>query len=257
MIGHGRSNAIAIKHGIRAAAEFFTSGVNEKIEAELRALGARKEARRPAAAERRVSRRLRLPRPGLAEGGHGPRAGRGLPGEPRGLRRRRRGPGLPALAALLRGAGERPAAHRQHPARHPGRRAWPPSRALARGACAPTGWPGHSLGEYSALVAAGAPRLRGRGGGRAPPRRSTCRRRCRWGRGAMAAILALDLAAVEEACRGGGPGRRSWRPANINSPGQVVIAGHAAPWSGPWRPARPRAPSARCGCPCPRPSTAR
>jgi glycerol-3-phosphate acyltransferase PlsX len=49
VIGHGRSNALAIKHGIRAAAEFFTSGVNERIEAELRSLGARKE---PQAAER-------------------------------------------------------------------------------------------------------------------------------------------------------------------------------------------------------------
>jgi glycerol-3-phosphate acyltransferase PlsX len=49
VIGHGRSNALAIKHGIRAAAEFFTSGVNEHIEGELRALGARKE---PQPAER-------------------------------------------------------------------------------------------------------------------------------------------------------------------------------------------------------------
>ena len=44
VIGHGRSNAVAIKHGIRTAADFFTSGVNERIEAELRALGRRKEA---------------------------------------------------------------------------------------------------------------------------------------------------------------------------------------------------------------------
>ena len=43
VIGHGRSNTLAVKHGVRAAAEFFTSGVNERIEAELRALGARKE----------------------------------------------------------------------------------------------------------------------------------------------------------------------------------------------------------------------
>jgi glycerol-3-phosphate acyltransferase PlsX len=49
VIGHGRSNAVAVKHGIRAAAEFYTSGVNERIEAELRALVARKE---PHAAER-------------------------------------------------------------------------------------------------------------------------------------------------------------------------------------------------------------
>jgi glycerol-3-phosphate acyltransferase PlsX len=44
VIGHGRSNPQAIRNGIRAAAGFFTSGVNESIEAELRALGARKEA---------------------------------------------------------------------------------------------------------------------------------------------------------------------------------------------------------------------
>jgi glycerol-3-phosphate acyltransferase PlsX len=43
VIGHGRSNALAIKHGIRTAAEFYTSGVNQRIEDELRALGARKE----------------------------------------------------------------------------------------------------------------------------------------------------------------------------------------------------------------------
>jgi glycerol-3-phosphate acyltransferase PlsX len=43
VIGHGGSNAHAVKHGVRAAAEFFTSGVNERIESELRALGARKE----------------------------------------------------------------------------------------------------------------------------------------------------------------------------------------------------------------------
>jgi len=44
VIGHGRSNAVAIKHGIRTAAEFFSSGVNQRIEAELRGLGLRKEA---------------------------------------------------------------------------------------------------------------------------------------------------------------------------------------------------------------------
>ena len=44
VIGHGRSSARSVKHGIRAAAEFHTSGVNGAIEAELRALGSRKEA---------------------------------------------------------------------------------------------------------------------------------------------------------------------------------------------------------------------
>ena len=31
VIGHGKSNATAIKHGIRTAADFFTSGVNARI----------------------------------------------------------------------------------------------------------------------------------------------------------------------------------------------------------------------------------
>jgi phosphate acyltransferase len=51
VIGHGKSTAIAIKHGIRVAAEFFTSGVNQRIGAELRALGTRREAAAAAEAE--------------------------------------------------------------------------------------------------------------------------------------------------------------------------------------------------------------
>ena len=44
VVGHGKSRAYAIKNGIRAAAAFFASGVNAGIEAELRALGARRDA---------------------------------------------------------------------------------------------------------------------------------------------------------------------------------------------------------------------
>jgi glycerol-3-phosphate acyltransferase PlsX len=48
VIGHGRSNALAVKHGIRTAAEFFSSGVNAQIGGELRALGLNpKEAAAP------------------------------------------------------------------------------------------------------------------------------------------------------------------------------------------------------------------
>jgi phosphate acyltransferase len=43
VIGHGRSSAMAIKHGIRVAAEFFASGVNAQIETELRTLAPRQE----------------------------------------------------------------------------------------------------------------------------------------------------------------------------------------------------------------------
>jgi phosphate acyltransferase len=43
VIGHGRSNATAIMHGVRVAAEFFASGVNAQIETELRTLAPRRE----------------------------------------------------------------------------------------------------------------------------------------------------------------------------------------------------------------------
>ena len=85
---------------------------------------------------------------------------------------------------------------------------------------------GHSLGEYSALVAAGALSLadavqlvhkRGRYMQEAVP----------VGQGAMAVILGLDGGAVEEICREAAQGEVV-SPANLNSPGQVVIAGSAA-----------------------------
>jgi phosphate acyltransferase len=43
VIGHGRSNAMAVMHGIGAAAAFFKSGVNAGIELELRGLTGRKD----------------------------------------------------------------------------------------------------------------------------------------------------------------------------------------------------------------------
>ncbi len=42
VIGHGRSNPVAIKHGIRVAAQFWKSGINQHIASELRALWSRK-----------------------------------------------------------------------------------------------------------------------------------------------------------------------------------------------------------------------
>jgi [acyl-carrier-protein] S-malonyltransferase len=85
---------------------------------------------------------------------------------------------------------------------------------------------GHSLGEYSALVAADAVGL--------ADAVQIVRRRGQYmqeavpvGEGAMAAILMLDLAAIEAACREASQGQVV-APANMNSPGQVVIAGHKA-----------------------------
>lgn len=97
--------------------------------------------------------------------------------------------------------------------------------ALKARGLAPQGVAGHSLGEYSALVAAGAldfadairtVRLRGRYMQEAVP----------LGEGAMAAILMLDADKVEEACREASQGEVV-SPANLNCPGQIVIAGAA------------------------------
>lgn len=85
---------------------------------------------------------------------------------------------------------------------------------------------GHSLGEYTALVAAGSisledgvrlVHLRGRLMQEAVPE----------GEGAMAAILGLDPEAVSEVCEKAAPSGEC-QPANFNSPGQVVISGKTA-----------------------------
>src|SRR3954470_21457200 len=92
----------------------------------------------------------------------------------------------------------------------------------------PLFYAGHSLGEYSALVAAGAFSLRD--GVRAVRARGTFMQEAvPAGEGAMAAILGLEPARVKEACaeaREQEPGKVV-EPANFNSPEQTVIAGHA------------------------------
>ena len=85
---------------------------------------------------------------------------------------------------------------------------------------------GHSLGEYSALVAADAlrfedalalVRLRAQAMQEAVPE----------GTGGIAAIVGLDAAKVVEVCRDAAEGE-VLEPASLNSPVQVVIAGHRA-----------------------------
>ncbi len=96
----------------------------------------------------------------------------------------------------------------------------------ARAGLRPTVVAGHSLGEYSALVAAGALRfadavrlvhLRGKFMQEAVPA----------GAGAMAAILGLGADDVAAVCREVAAGEVV-SPANLNGGGQVVIAGHKA-----------------------------
>jgi len=85
---------------------------------------------------------------------------------------------------------------------------------------------GHSLGEYSALVASGAlsledavrvVRLRGEAMQEAVPA----------GAGAMAAVMGLSPEKLAEICEEAKQGEVV-SPANYNAPGQIVIAGHAA-----------------------------
>jgi [acyl-carrier-protein] S-malonyltransferase len=101
-------------------------------------------------------------------------------------------------------------------------RAW-----RARGGLPPAAMAGHSLGEYTALVCAGAldyadalriVRLRGEWMQQAVPP----------GAGAMAAILGLDDGAVRAACAEAEAEGGVVEAVNFNAPGQVVIAGDAA-----------------------------
>lgn len=97
---------------------------------------------------------------------------------------------------------------------------------IARGGPEPALVAGHSLGEYSALVAAGALTL-----AQALPlvrHRAQCMQDAvPQGVGAMAAILNLDDDAVRAACAEAAQGEVV-QAVNFNAPGQVVIAGHKA-----------------------------
>ena len=101
-------------------------------------------------------------------------------------------------------------------------RAWQQHEGVVPAALA-----GHSLGEYTALVAAGVlslsdaaklVRLRGQLMQSAAPA----------GTGAMAAVIGAEDALVNEVCRDASQDGSVAVPANFNSPGQIVIGGHAA-----------------------------
>jgi len=95
-----------------------------------------------------------------------------------------------------------------------------------QGGVQPSVLAGHSLGEYSALVAGGAltltdgahlVRLRGQLMQESAPA----------GIGAMAAVIGADDVVVQQACKDA-CGSEVVVPANYNSPGQIVIGGHVA-----------------------------
>jgi [acyl-carrier-protein] S-malonyltransferase len=84
---------------------------------------------------------------------------------------------------------------------------------------------GHSLGEYSALDAAGAVKFPGA----VRERGRLMQGACPQGQGAMAALIGLELEVVKEICATVSVDGQIAVPANLNAPGQIVIAGHAAP----------------------------
>ena len=97
---------------------------------------------------------------------------------------------------------------------------------IGRGGARPVAMAGHSLGEYTALVCSDAMdfrtaidvvRFRGQVMQQAVP----------LGQGAMAAILGLEDADLDAACREAAQGEVV-EPVNFNAPGQTVIAGNAA-----------------------------
>lgn len=84
---------------------------------------------------------------------------------------------------------------------------------------------GHSLGEYSALVAAGS--IAFADAVRLVRTRGACMQEAvPPGVGAMAALIGIDAGTVQAVCASVAQGQVVG-PANINSPSQVVIAGHA------------------------------
>lgn len=95
----------------------------------------------------------------------------------------------------------------------------------ARAALAPVSVAGHSLGEYSALVAAGV--LGFRDAVKAVYQRGKFMQEATpLGVGAMAAILGTPPEELERLCREEAKGQIV-SPANFNAPGQIAISGHA------------------------------
>lgn len=129
-------------------------------------------------------------------------------------------------------------------------RAW-----QAAGGPTPAVVAGHSLGEYSALVAAGAIAFKD-----AVPlvrfRAKAMQEAVPVGEGGMAAILGLSDDDVRAACAEASSAGVV-EAVNFNAPAQVVIAGPRLRSRRLVRSPRLRAPSARCRCPCPRRSTPR
>jgi [acyl-carrier-protein] S-malonyltransferase len=96
----------------------------------------------------------------------------------------------------------------------------------AQGGVNPAHFSGHSLGEYAALVAAGALSLHD-GAKLVRERGRLMQAAVPAGLGAMAAVLGAEDSVVEEVCKEVSTTDSCVVPCNYNSPGQIVIGGHA------------------------------
>lgn len=122
----------------------------------------------------------------------------------------------------------------------------------AEGGALPDVVAGHSLGEYSALVASGVLTL-----AQAAPlvrlRAAAMQEAVPVGTGAMAAILGLDADKVRAGCAevtAALGGAEVVEAVNFNDPSQTVIAGSKAAVEKACEALRPQAPSEPCRCPC-------
>ena len=125
---------------------------------------------------------------------------------------------------------------------------------LAEGGAAPAVVAGHSLGEYSALVASGVLTL-----AQAAPlvrfRAQAMQEAVPVGTGAMAAILGLPADKVMAGCAEaqamfGAGSAEVVEAVNFNDPGQTVIAGSKAAVEKPVKCSKPTVPSVPYLCPC-------